>query len=124
MMSRLLLLMAAVLLASGGLFAASVPASVAFAPVASSAPGKWSVNSQDTTDPINSNVGQACTYRVDVDAGSGTVNVIVRDRNGNEVKSKSGPVEAGNSRDFDLDQGFSIEVKYISQSSNGTYERL
>lgn len=124
MLSRLLCMVAAFFFVSGVLFAGAFPSWSSHALAGSSGPGRWDVSSADQTDVINSNAGSACTYRVDVDAGGGIVEVIVRDRNGSKVAAKSGQVEPGNSRDFDLDQGFSIEVHYVNHSSSGSYERL
>jgi hypothetical protein len=86
--------------------------------------GSWSVNQGDRSDVIASNVNQNCTYRITVDDAQGEVDVIVRNANGEKVAGSSGSVEGGDSRDFDLQQGWSIEVHYKKASSTGSFQRL
>lgn len=86
--------------------------------------GAWSVSSGDPTDILASSVNGPCTYRVNVNPGTGHVEVIVRNSSGEKVVASSGNVEAGDSRDFDLIQGWSIEVKYAGTDQAGGYSRL
>ena len=88
------------------------------------ASGTWSVNASDHVDIIAANVSTDRTYRIAVTSGQGEVEVIVRNQNGDKVTASSRAVEAGDSSDFDLEQGWSIEVKYKTGSSTGTYLRL
>jgi hypothetical protein len=50
--------------------------------------------------------------------------VVVRDASGRKVAASSGSVESGDSRDFDLSQGWSIEVTYDGSAQTGSYQRL
>ena len=86
--------------------------------------GTWSVSSADRVDIIAASVNSDVTYRVHVDQSQGDVEVVVRNANGDKVHDRCGKVEGGDSRDFDIDQGWSIEVRYASASSTGTYQRL
>lgn len=123
-MFRILFLLVAFLVLGAGLMAAPVTPLQPTAPAASSGPGTWFVDSQHLTHVIISDVGQKCTYRVHVDPDEGEVVVNVRDRNNRIVRSRSGTVPPGGSRDFALDQGFSIEVVHQGQDSKGTYETV
>lgn len=86
--------------------------------------GTWSVNQAAPVTQIATSVNQNCTYQIQVDPNQGDVDVVVRNANGDKVRASSGSVKAGNSRNFDLQQGWSIEVRFVHMDSTGTYQRL